>query len=76
VAEYAASFSVRKFDFRDLTPLEAAARASALVGVAVELVRDGYHITRENLCGVILLTSTPIVKREESPLIKEIFARQ
>lgn len=55
---------VRAFDFKGLDASEASVLASSMLGTALELVRDGFVVTRKVEGGVVLLRSVPRVVRE------------
>lgn len=48
------------FDFRGLGPQAAAKLAEKALGIACELVRDGFIVKKENLNGVITVRYEPI----------------
>lgn len=71
----AGSGGVRAYDFRQLEGMAAAALASTMVGVAVELVRDGFVVTRQLSGDIVVLRWTAKTQREPNPFLQELFAR-
>jgi hypothetical protein len=58
---------VQVFKFEGLTSAQATAQASSIIGIACELVRDGFHVSRDIAFGDVLLLKAELKPMADKP---------